>query len=148
MEFRLLHTEVPRLRLDKIEPEEEKEAVEPGMEAGYKLALNVFLDSNRKEIFGVLFDIELIHHGEFKLKLNYLAWFESPQPVSKEDVRSPFARINAPAIAFPYLRSFISLLTLNSGFRPAILPTVNFVKMFEEFKAREQKSKAAPSEKG
>jgi len=103
--------------------------------SAYKLGLNVFQDAIRPNTFGVLFEIDLAHHREFRIQLHYLAWFESQQTISKEDVESPFARINAPAIAFPYLRSFVSLLTLNSGFRPAILPTVNFVKMYKEFSA-------------
>jgi preprotein translocase subunit SecB len=34
---------------------------------------------------------------------------------------------NAPAIAFPYLRSFISTLTLNAGYILAVLLSINFV---------------------
>jgi len=135
MEFRLVHTEVPLLRLDKLNLSESGSPEESQEGGAYKLGLNVFLDPIRPNTFGVLFEIDLTHHNEFKLLLHYLSWFESPEPIQKEDVDSPFARINAPAIAFPYLRSFVSLVTLNSGFRLAILPTVNFVKMYQEFEA-------------
>jgi preprotein translocase subunit SecB len=82
----------------------------------------------------------LVQPEEFKLQMQFVAWFESPTPLGKEDINSAFARINAPAIAFPYLRSFISLLTLNSGFRPVILSTVNFVEMHKEFEAKTVKA--------
>lgn len=38
-----------------------------------------------------------------------------------------FPAINAPAIAFPYLRSFLSIITMLSGYPPVMLPSVNFV---------------------
>jgi len=37
-----------------------------------------------------------------------------------------FVNINAPAIAFPYLRAFVSNLTVQAGMAPIILPPVNF----------------------
>lgn len=40
----------------------------------------------------------------------------------------PLMKVNAPAIVFPYLRAFISTLTVNAGFvTPIILPTFNFM---------------------
>ena len=49
--------------------------------------------------------------------------------VDEKFKQSDFLTINAPAIAFPYVRSYISNLTLQSGFSPIILPSVNFVKL-------------------
>lgn len=141
MKFRLVHTEVPFLRLDKNELNDEiqKKGTVLGEDAALKLGLNIFPDSSRQEMFGVLFDIELSQPEDFKLQMHFVAWFESSTPLEEEDINSAFARINAPAIAFPYLRSFISLLTLNSGFRPAILSTVNFIEMYKEFNAQSEK---------
>lgn len=36
-----------------------------------------------------------------------------------------FFTINAPAIIFPYIRSFVSSLTIQSGHKPIVLPTLN-----------------------
>ena len=36
-----------------------------------------------------------------------------------------FFTINAPAIIFPYIRSFISSLSVQSGHKPIIIPTLN-----------------------
>lgn len=38
---------------------------------------------------------------------------------------SQYFVVNAPAIAFPYLRAYISTLTTQSGIPPIILPTLN-----------------------
>jgi preprotein translocase subunit SecB len=138
MEFRLLHTEVPLIRFDKLELNEGSGAKEPNPEASYKLGLDVYPDAHNQNMFAVLFDMELVHHEEFKLHLKFVAWFETSEPLNEAEVRSPLARINAPAIAFPYLRSFVTLLTLNTGFRPAILPAINFIKMYEDLKVAEK----------
>ena len=45
---------------------------------------------------------------------------------------SDFPKINAPAIAFPYLRAYISNLTLQSGLEPVMLPSINFVTLAKE----------------
>jgi len=135
MKFLLVHTEVPLLNFNKLERSEESRGMEANVASVYKLALNVFPDSKRKNMFAVLFDVEMLQPEEFNLKLHFVAWFESPQHLEDAEVNSPFARINAPAIAFPYLRSFVSLLTLNAGFKPAILSPVNFVKVYEELES-------------
>lgn len=43
------------------------------------------------------------------------------------DELNKFAAYNAPAILFPYLRSYISIMTSQSGVQPVLLPTVNLV---------------------
>ena len=43
-------------------------------------------------------------------------------------------KANAPAIAFPYVRVFISNITLNAGYNPIVLPSFNFIKLAEENK--------------
>lgn len=58
--------------------------------------------------------------------------FKIDEDISEEFKLSNFPKINAPAIAFPYLRAFVSNLTLQSGFEPIILPSINFVKLAEE----------------
>ena len=137
MQFRLAHTEVTSLNLEKLELSEDS-AINDSLGQGYKLKLGIFPDSRHPEIFGVSFDMELVHQQEFKIEVRFLAWFECSEPPTKEELESPFALVNAPAIAFPYLRSYVSLVTLNSGFRPAMLNTVNFMKMYKESKTRER----------
>ena len=42
-------------------------------------------------------------------------------------VANDFVMINAPAIAYPFLRTFVQQLTLLAGVQPLMLPVVNFV---------------------
>lgn len=55
--------------------------------------------------------------------------FQSEHPISKEYLESPGIRINSPAIAFPFLRSFVTTVSANAGYPPIILPSINFVRL-------------------
>ena len=68
----------------------------------------------------------------FDLKIEFIAIFGTSEAIDDNFKKSTFAKINSPAIAFPYLRSFISTLTLNAGLPPLILPAYNFTKENEE----------------
>lgn len=79
--------------------------------------------------FVVKFSIEVESEHGYQLQLGYVAEFETDGEISTEFKSSHFPIVNAPAIAYPYLRSFVSFLTLNSGYETLILPTVNFQAM-------------------
>ncbi|MCF2496124.1 protein-export chaperone SecB [Dyadobacter chenhuakuii] len=64
---------------------------------------------------------------DIEIKVEATAHFQTDSIIDDEFKESTFITINAPAIAFPYLRAFISNLTLNSGYRPLILPSFNFM---------------------
>ena len=95
-----------------------------------------FANGFRKDddrVFGVIFEIAIIGKEEnFKLKLKVTSHFETNLPIDDDFRNSSFVKVNAPAIAFPYIRTFISNLTLNSGYTPIILPSYNFVNMMAE----------------
>ncbi|MEZ8657737.1 protein-export chaperone SecB [Vibrio cyclitrophicus] len=61
-----------------------------------------------------------------KLNVEYSAFFELDEDVNQEFMDSMFPKVNAPAIAYPYLRAFISTILLNAGYDPVILPSINF----------------------
>ena len=77
--------------------------------------------------FVIRFNVTVMNTEEFDISVIYDAVFKTNEDVDDEFKNSHFPNINAPAIAYPFLRSYISFLTLNSGFEPAILPTINFV---------------------
>jgi preprotein translocase subunit SecB len=55
------------------------------------------------------------------------AIFKTQNPIDEDFRTSSFVKINAPAIAFPFLRSFITTITVNAGYNAIILPSVNFL---------------------
>lgn len=84
-----------------------------------------------EKLFEVVFNIEL-KDKRFSLALEMFFTFSSDEKITEEFKISLFPKVNAPAIAFPYLRSFISNFTLQAGYDPIILPSLNFVEMNKE----------------
>ncbi len=66
---------------------------------------------------------------DFILEVIADASFETQKPIDEKFKNSEFVKINAPAISFPFVRTFISNFTLNSGIPPLILPSINFTKL-------------------
>jgi preprotein translocase subunit SecB len=49
-----------------------------------------------------------------------------------------FAKANGPAIMFPFLREHLASITLKAGISPILLPSVNFIRLSEENKAKKK----------
>ena len=84
-----------------------------------------FSEFNLTELL-IIFDLSLKLENEFFLIVEYIAQFSTVSDIDEDFKTSHFVKGNAPAIAYPYLRAYIGNLTLNSGFAPAVLPTINF----------------------
>lgn len=70
-----------------------------------------------------------LNDPEFEMNLSASFVFKCDLEITKEFKVSDFQRVNAPAIAFPFSRAYISNLTLQSGLRPLMLPSINFVEL-------------------
>ena len=92
------------------------------------LSLDVgqFYPDDEEKIFGVGFKVAFSQEG-YSIKAEMRFFFETDEAISDNFKKGPFPVINAPAIAFPYLRSFLSILTMQAGYTPIMLPSVNFV---------------------
>ncbi|MSP27135.1 MAG: hypothetical protein EXR80_01440 [Methylococcales bacterium] len=69
---------------------------------------------------------------EFKLDVEYVAFFSSDEPISEEFQNSHFSTMNAPALASPFVRSLINEITVNSNLNPVLLLTVNFQELVRQ----------------
>lgn len=94
----------------------------------FNLRKGNYFPEEEKKSFTVGFKLK-IRDRRFDLDVEALFYFSLNEDITEEFKLSTFPKINAPAIAFPYLRAFISNLTLQSGFDPIILPSINFVSM-------------------
>ncbi len=88
---------------------------------------NYFLE-NKDDEFVIAIKIHVID-VMFDLTVESLFTFRLDDKITEDFKLSDFPKINAPAIAFPYLRAFISNLTLQAGVPPVILPSINFVEL-------------------
>jgi preprotein translocase subunit SecB len=52
--------------------------------------------------------------------------------INEEFKKSHFPKVNAPAIAFPYLRAMVSTITLQAGLKTVMLPSINFASKSED----------------
>lgn len=86
------------------------------------------------ERFFVTFDLSLVTENGKALNVVYKSEFKTDCEIGEAFEASDFPYVNAPAIAYPYLRAFVSNLTLNSGYSPVMLPSVNFVALKDQIK--------------
>lgn len=97
----------------------------------FQLKVAQLFPADNKRTFIILFDIAL-ESDVFNLNIEAAFNFSIEDEITDEFANSNFPKINAPAIAFPYIRAYISNLTLQSGFEPVMLPSINFVKLSKE----------------
>lgn len=72
---------------------------------------------------------------KFEISIVSVAIFEFDSTADIEQYKSSLFAVNAPAIAFPYIRAYISTLTAQSGLFTVTLPTFNLSAMGEKLKA-------------
>jgi preprotein translocase subunit SecB len=129
MKLQLVNTKILNVSLKRLEKNQVKRKNNFGLNVG-----NLFSADNPKA-FAVVFKLTL-YNPEYYLVVDAVHWFEAEKEITEEFKLSDFPSINAPAIAFPFLRAYVSNLTLQSGYRPAILPSLNFVTMAKKKKSK------------
>lgn len=93
----------------------------------------VFYPLDNRNFFKIVMDIELKDERFFELTISAIGNFELDSELNDE-LRTIFVNSNAPAIMFPYIRSFITTLTANLGnvVGPLLIPTQFFKGDLEE----------------
>lgn len=130
MQLQLKRSRATLLELRKATPEEVSDE-------GYKLRHRTcFTDGSRNE-FSIEFRIEMTVEKTHHLTVQYSSQFETDPEFDEDFVNSSFVTVNAPAIAFPFIRSYVAHITLISGFESIILPSVNFKLKKEDICPRE-----------
>lgn len=89
-------------------------------------------NQNEASEFSVLFAIRLKIEDSYLLTIEFESSFKVDTKISDSFINSDFPHVNAPAIAFPYLRAFVSTLLLNAGYEPIMLPSINFSEMHKQ----------------
>ncbi len=117
MQLQLVDTKATQVNLQVQETE--------GAEKKFDLHHSFFVDESNANVFGISFNIQL-QNPSYHLSVQYIAWFQTATPIDEVFKNSDFPIVNAPAIAYPYLRAFIANLTLNAGYEPVNLPSINF----------------------
>ena len=112
----------------------EQQGLEDNVSVNYQ---TLFSQESDRE-FMVLFKIALYTKDGTEIYLEYAGFFEADQAIKQDFMNSSFPVVNAPTILYPYIRSFVSTLTMNAGMPTVILPTVNFQALANQKKQAEQ----------
>jgi len=91
------------------------------------LTYSIFHFTEAPDEFSVLFQLK-IEKNFYEIECIYETKFKVSEKITEEFLNSDFAKISAPAIGFPFLRAFVSFLTLTAGYKSLMLPSVNFTK--------------------
>nr|PME97123.1 hypothetical protein BCV24_04300 [Vibrio cyclitrophicus] len=126
MKLRLKNTFVDSLSISAKEGLEKTE--------GLALQFGCAFSEQSDDTFQVIFEMQLnvekagsqTDRPSHLLDLKYIAVFELDDPITQDFIEGLFPKVNAPAIAYPYMRSFIGTMLLNAGYDPVMLPSVNF----------------------
>ncbi len=91
-------------------------------------------------MFRIIMEVRLTCEGSFNLILNAVGEFYFDHGVTDEKLKKSFVNVNAPAIMFPYVRSFVSTLTSNLGgvLTSLVIPTQFFHGELEEVAHKEE----------
>jgi preprotein translocase subunit SecB len=119
MQFRLLKTLVRSLRCDELQD---------GEAAVDDLRYSPVYHEDRPTEFAVVFDLKLPLDADSQLTISYLAVFETSGEITEEFKNSHFPKVNAAAVAYPYLRAFVSQFSVLAGYELCTLPIRNFVR--------------------
>ncbi|MFZ6801864.1 protein-export chaperone SecB [Undibacterium sp. Di24W] len=113
-----------------------------------QFTFSLFNEKINDNELSVVFDLKLKFLDVNKsLHLMYAVDFEVRDSddeefvVSEETREHPFLMVNAPAIGFPFVRSFVSTLSINAGYSPIILPAINFQELYNRKKAAKTEPK-------
>ena len=96
------------------------------LEDNFNLKFTSAFSEDEVKKFIVKFDVVLTSDNGVSISLEYVGLFETEVDITEEFQKGKFVTVNAPAIIFPYLRSFVTTFTVNAGLAPVILPTINF----------------------
>ena len=112
-------------------------------QSGIELAISpkVFFPKDSPNDFTIILEVKVTSKEYFNISLVAFAGFTLNRPAKDAESRS-FINVNAPAIAFPYVRAFLSTLSSNLGtaYPPIILPPHFFKGELEEYIPSEEEN--------
>ena len=119
MQLQLIRSIARRLELrEAVGDEIEKE--------GFDLVYQSVFEDGEFRNFSIIFKLTLTMAKKSALIVEYVSNFETDSEFAEDFKTSHFIEKNAPAIAFPFIRSYVAHITLIGGYETVILPSVNF----------------------
>ncbi|MCU4363318.1 protein-export chaperone SecB (plasmid) [Acinetobacter haemolyticus] len=120
----------------KLQPDQEESIEEEKFSFDYQVE---FPDSIKNKFIVVIKSL-IEHKSGYHLDTIFLAEFQTDIEIDENFKTSKFPFVNAPAIAYPFFRSFIANTLLNSGLEVIYLPAVNFEMLYKKKKEKSEQS--------
>lgn len=95
------------------------------IDSGFALRFKPIFNDDAKD-FTIMFDFYYITETDKALRVEFHGVFHTDSPINDEFKKSRFPVVNAPAIAFPFLRAFVANFLISIGSNPILLPSFNF----------------------
>ena len=130
MKFKLVKTLAKKISINVIDTQEDQE-LPLGLSLD-EMTVNTHVANEAiKKNFAISFQVKskLNTDETVELFVDFWAFFESDSELDDKFINGHFTQVNAPAIAFPYLRSFVTNILVSAGYPAVYLPTVNFVEL-------------------
>ncbi|MGP2459544.1 protein-export chaperone SecB [Pantoea ananatis] len=102
------------------------------IETEFSLGFEPVYHEDNLNLFTIVFDFAYITEDEKYLRVDYQCNFTTDGELDEKFKNSKFPIVNAPAIAFPFLRAFVANFLMSSGYKPILLPSINFVNFSKE----------------
>lgn len=133
MNISLISTKAVKIDLEPL-INEELDIFEEDDDFDFRLDFSAHRPDNEgvKNSFAIAFKAIILCPSEsVQCSVIFLAQFKTSEDFEDDYLKSKFALINAPAIGYPFLRAFIANTLVNAGYETIMLPTINFVKLYE-----------------
>lgn len=133
MKFKLIKTLAKKVNVNVIDVQEEQE-LPLGLSLD-EMTINTHVANEAvKKNFAISFQVKSKLNADETVEVfvDFWAFFESNSELDDGFLNGHFTQVNAPAIAFPYLRSFVTNILVSAGYPAVYLPTVNFVELAKE----------------
>lgn len=130
MKFKLVKTLAKKISVNVIDVQENQE-LPLGLSLD-EMAVNTHVANEEiKKNFAISFQVKSKLNADEAVEVfvDFWAFFESDSELDDKFLNGHFTQVNAPAIAFPYLRSFVTNILVSAGYPAVYLPTVNFVEL-------------------
>jgi|SRR5471030_2472527 len=113
-----------------------------------KLDLSVEAVKAGDKAVSVLLNLKLVLEDDVLMSLCYAVTFDVEDPANADfkvvdsTLTDTFIQVNAAAIAYPFLRAYVSTISINSGYKSILLPAVNFQAIFNHKKKKGEEASA------
>ncbi|BCV29216.1 hypothetical protein TUM3811_30760 [Shewanella algae] len=120
-----MDSEVVALNVSRIKSDET-------LDESFRFSFSPEFDADLVKGYFVRFHAIIPHKNGMVYETEYRSQFRTDNKITEQFKESKFIYINSPAIAYPFFRAFVANLMLVSGHEPLMLPTINFVSLYEK----------------